>query len=189
MGRVAIVRTGESVLSWWWANYYEMLGVEPDADRKSIESALAKAQPAWSAGTRNPKNKHTFQSYLDRIPALRRTLLGDESSRAAYDAELAAARRAAHDAKLDELQRLIRLRAAKGGLTVSDRTLLKAEAHRLGAVPAEFDRLTQPYPPTTRGARPRSPPSNPRRTCSTRPREGRFGSRWTTSASATCMTP
>lgn len=129
------------------ANYYEMLGVEPGADRAAIESALAKAQPAWSAGTRNPKNKHKFQSYLDRIPAIRQTLLGDPASRAAYDAELAAAHRAAHDAQLDELQRLIRLRAAKGGLTVSDRNLLRNESTRLGVSSAEFDRLVQPFPP------------------------------------------
>ena len=129
------------------ADYYEMLGVDPESDRAVIETALAKAQPAWSAGTRNPKNKHTFQSYLDRIPAIRQALLGNASSRVAYDAELAAARRAAHDAQLDELQKRIRLRAAKGGLTLSDRTLLRGEAVRLGLATVDFDRLAQPYPP------------------------------------------
>ena len=129
------------------ADYYSMLGVEPGSGRAEIESALARAQPTWSAGTRNPKNKHTFQSYLDRIPAIRQALLGDPASRVAYDAELAAARRAEHDAKLDELQKLVKLRAAKGGLTVSDRALLRGEAQRLGIAPDELERLTQPYPP------------------------------------------
>lgn len=129
------------------ADYYSMLGVAPGSDRAAIESALARAQPTWSAGTRNPKNKHTFQSYLDRIPAIRQALLGDPASRAAYDAELAAARRAELDAKLDELQRLIKLRSAKGGLTVSDRTLLRGEADRLEIASDEFQRLLQPYPP------------------------------------------
>ena len=101
-------------------DYYAMLGVDPEADRSTLEAALARQQPLWSSGTRNPKNKHTYQSYLDQIPALRRTLLGELTVRAAYDAELAAARRIERDAKLDQLQRLIRLRAAKGGLTIAD---------------------------------------------------------------------
>lgn len=129
------------------ADYYAMLGVDPGADRAAIEAALAKAQPAWSAGTRNPKNKHTFQSYLDRIPAIRQALLGDPASRAAYDAELAAAQRAEHDAKVDQFQKLVMLRAAKGGLTVSDRNLLRAEAQRLGVGNVEYDRLLEPFPP------------------------------------------
>src|SRR5262249_3205025 len=105
-------------------DYYTMLGVELGADRATIEAALARCQPAWSSGTRNPKTKHTYQSYLDQIPALRQALLGDPTARAAYDAERAAAQRAERDEKLDTLQKLIRLRAAKGGLTVSDRTIL-----------------------------------------------------------------
>src|SRR5438132_7110291 len=109
-------------------DYYTMLGVEPGADRATLEAALARCQPAWSSGTRNPKTKHTFQSYLDQIPSLRQALLGDPTARAAYDAELAAGQRAEHDRKLDQLQRLLRLRAAKGGLTVSDRTLLREKA-------------------------------------------------------------
>ena len=75
-------------------DYYAMLGVDPGADRAALEAALARCQPAWSSGTRNPKTKHTYQSYLDQIPALRQALLGDPPARAAYDAELAAARRA-----------------------------------------------------------------------------------------------
>src|SRR3954454_12372376 len=104
-------------------DYYVMLGVEPTADRPTLEEALARCQPAWSSGTRNPKTKHTYQSYLDQIPALRQALLGDPAARAAYDAERAAARRVEREARLDALQRLLRLRAAKGGLTVADRTL------------------------------------------------------------------
>ncbi|MDB5351190.1 MAG: hypothetical protein JWN86_2437 [Planctomycetota bacterium] len=129
------------------ADYYAMLGVDPRSDRAAIEMALSKAQPVWSAGTRNPKNKHTFQSYLDQIPAIRQALLGDPSSRLAYDAELAAARRAERDKTLDAFHKRVRLRAAKGGLTVLDRKLLRTESIRLGVTPDEFDRLLQPYPP------------------------------------------
>src|SRR3954465_13553827 len=123
------------------ADYYAMLGVEPGADRATLEAALARCQPAWSSGTRNPKNKHTYQSYLDQIPALRQALLGDPAARAAYDAELAAARRAERDRTLDAQQRLLRVRAAKGGLTVADRGLLRDEAVRLGLAAEVLDRL------------------------------------------------
>jgi hypothetical protein len=142
-------------------DYYAMLGVDPGADRAAIEAALARCQPAWSSGTRNPKTKHTFQSYLDQIPALRRTLLADLGSRAAYDAELAAARRAERDAKLDTLQRLIRLRAAKGGLSVSDRTLLRDEAVKLGLTPDDLDRLAEPIPPRPEAPVEDDPPDPP----------------------------
>ena len=70
-------------------DYYTMLGTDPDADAATLEAALVRHQPIWSSGTRNPKNKHTYQSYLDQIPTLRRTLLSDPMVRAAYDAELA----------------------------------------------------------------------------------------------------
>lgn len=129
------------------ADYYAMLGVDPGSDRAALEAALAKCQPLWSSGTRNPKTKHTYQSYLDQIPALRQALLGDPSARAAYDAELAAARRVERDRKLDVLQRLVRLRAAKGGLTVTDRTLLRDEAVRLGLTADDLDRLVELIPP------------------------------------------
>ena len=128
-------------------DYYAMLGVDPSTERGAIEAALARCQPVWSSGTRNPKTKHTYQSYLDQIPAIRQALLGDPSSRVAYDAEFAAARRAERDGKLDALQKLIRLRAAKGGLTVSDRKLLRDEAVKLGLNVADFDRLAEPIPP------------------------------------------
>ena len=83
-------------------------------------------------GTRNPKTRHSNQLYLDEIPALRKALLGDPASRAAYDAELAVAQIAERDARLDELQKRAALRAAKGGLSPVDRTLLGEEAARLG---------------------------------------------------------
>lgn len=128
-------------------DYYAMLEVDPGADRAAIEAALARCQPKWSSGTRNPKTKHTFQSYLDQIPSIRRALLGDPSTRAAYDAERAASARADRDARLDELLRLLRLRAAKGGLTVSDRNLLRGEAVRLGLAHEDLDRLAEAIPP------------------------------------------
>jgi hypothetical protein len=128
-------------------DYYAMLGADPSADRSSIEAALARCQPVWSSGPRNPKTKHTHQSYLDLIPEIRRTLLGDPTARAAYDAELEAERRALRDQRLDELQRLVKLRAAKGGLTVADRTLLREQADRLDLDPTDLDRLIEPIPP------------------------------------------
>jgi hypothetical protein len=128
-------------------DYYTMLGIDPGADSAAVEAALARNQPIWSSGTRNPKNKHTYQSYLDQIPALRRTLLGDPAIRAAYDAELAASRRLERDQKLDLLQRLIRLRAAKGGLTDADRAALRDEALKLGLTADDLDRLAAPIPP------------------------------------------
>src|SRR3954451_10779607 len=105
-------------------DYYARLGVSPKADVAEIEAALQKHQPIWSMGTRNPKTRHTNQLYLDEVPALRRALLSGPESRRAYDAELAAAQIAEREKRLDELQRRIRLRAAKGGLTPADRTLL-----------------------------------------------------------------
>lgn len=128
-------------------DYYAMLGIDPGADRAAVEAALARGQPVWSSGTRNPKTKHTYQSYLDQIPALRQALLGDPISRAAYDAERAAARRGERDARLDALQNRIRLRAAKGGLTVSDRRVLREEAVKLGLTAEDLDRLAETIPP------------------------------------------
>ncbi|WP_422924596.1 hypothetical protein [Singulisphaera sp. PoT] len=129
------------------ADYYAMLNVDPSSGREALEAALARCQPAWSSGTRNPKNKHTFQSYLDQIPAIRQALLGTSEARAAYDAELAAVRRVERDRKLDALQRLLRLRAAKGGLTVADRTLLREQAVKLGLTHEDLDRLAESIPP------------------------------------------
>ena len=128
-------------------DFYAMLGVEPEADRAAIEAALCRAQPVWSSGTRNPKTKHTHQSYLDQIPALRQALLGDPLSRSAYDAELTAQRQSERDRRLDALQKRVKLRAAKGGLTVGDRTMLREEAARLGLTASELDRLAGSFPP------------------------------------------
>ena len=122
-------------------DYYAMLEVDPGADRAALEAALARCRPVWSSGTRNPKTKHTYQSYLDQVPALRQALLGAPSTRAAYDAERAAGRRVERDRKLDTLQRLVRIRAAKGGLSDSDRVVLLGEATRLGLTPEDLDGL------------------------------------------------
>ncbi len=127
-------------------DYYARLEVDPGADRAEIEAALQRKQPAWSMGTRNPKNRHTYQLYLDEIPALRRALLGDPGTRASYDAELAVARRSEREGRLDELQRMVRLRAAKGGIGASDRELLVAEATRLGLDHEDLLRLIRPIP-------------------------------------------
>jgi hypothetical protein len=127
-------------------DYYARLGVDPGASAAEVEAALQKQQPLWSMGTRNPKTRHTNQLYLDEVPALRRALLSAPESRAAYDAELAAAQIAEREAKLDELQQRIRLRAAKGGLTPADRTLLQDEAARLGLNGDVLDRLTRLVP-------------------------------------------
>ncbi len=127
-------------------DYYSRLDLDPRADRAEIEAALQRKQPAWSMGTRNPKNRHTYQLYLDEIPALRRALLGDPGTRAAYDAELVVARRSEREGRLDELQRMVRLRAAKGGLGASDRELLAAEAARIGLNDEDLLRLIRPIP-------------------------------------------
>ena len=106
--------------------------------------------PAQAAGLvdghANPKTRHANQLYLDEIPALRRALLSDPATRAAYDAELAVSQRAERDRKLDELQRRVRLRAAKGGLGQSDRGLLIDEATRLGLNEDDLVRITRPIP-------------------------------------------
>jgi tetratricopeptide (TPR) repeat protein len=127
-------------------DYYARLGIDSGAGRAEIEAALARMQPAWSMGTRNPKTRHTHQLYLDEIPALRKALLGDPTTRAAYDAELAMTQVAEKDRKLDELQRRVRLRSAKGGLTASDRKYLSDEAAKLGLSEDDLARLARPIP-------------------------------------------
>ena len=130
-------------------DYYARLGVDPGAAPGEIEAALRNQQPAWSMGTRNPKTRHTNQLYLDEVPALRRALLSGPEARAAYDAELAAVQIAEREQKLDELQRRIGLRAAKGGLNTADRTLLRDEAARLGLHGDVLERLTRLIPTLT----------------------------------------
>ncbi len=130
-------------------DYYARLGVDPGAAPAAIEAALKQQQPVWSMGTRNPKTRHTNQLYLDEVPALRRALLSAPDARAAYDAELAAVQIAEREQKLDELQRRVRLRAAKGGLTTADRTLLRDEAARLGLDGDVLERLTRLIPTLT----------------------------------------
>ncbi len=133
-------------------DYYARLGVDPAADPAEIEAALKKQQPVWSMGTRNPKTRHTNQLFLDEVPALRRALLSGPEERAAYDADLAAVQIADREQKLDELQRRVRLRAAKGGLTAADRNLLRDEAARLGLDGEVLDRLTRLIPSLTNTA-------------------------------------
>ncbi len=130
-------------------DYYARLGVDPGADPAAIEAALKQQQPVWSMGTRNPKTRHTNQLYLDEVPALRRALLSGPDARAAYEAERAAVQIAEREQKLDELQRRVRLRAAKGGLTIADRTLLRDAAARLGLDGDTLDRLTRLIPTLT----------------------------------------
>ena len=96
-------------------DYYGRLGIDPAADRAVIEAALKRLQSAWSMGTRNPKTRHANQLYLDEIPALRKALLGDPASRAAYDAELAVTQAAEKNRKRDELERRVRLAPPKEG--------------------------------------------------------------------------
>ena len=76
--------------------------------------------------------------------------MGDPASRAAYDAELAVVQIAERDAKLDELQKRVRLRAAKGGLSPSDRTLLADEAAKLGLTEDDLLRVTRHIPDARR---------------------------------------
>ncbi len=127
-------------------DYYERLGVDAAASAGAIEAALKKKQPAWSMGTRNPKTRHANQRHLDEIPALRAALLSGPEARAAYDAERAAAEVARREEALDELHRLVRLRAAKGGLAPADLDLLGREAERLGVDGQALRRLTAAYP-------------------------------------------
>jgi len=130
-------------------DYYARLGVDPGAAPAEIEAALKRQQPVWSMGTRNPKTRHTNQLYLDEVPALRRALLSGPEARAAYEAELAAVQIAEREQRLDELQRRVRLRAAKGGLTPADRTLLRDEAARLGLDGDVLERVTRLIPTLT----------------------------------------
>ena len=163
-------RRWEKAVATMVPDYYARLDVDPKADRAEIEAALSRKQPAWSMGTRNPKNRHAYQLYLDEIPALRRALLGDPASRAAYDAELAVARRAEREANLDELQRMVRLRAAKGGLGASDRGLLVDEATRLGLNEENLLRLIRPIPSLARAGKRQRRRRDRRRPAGRRPR-------------------
>jgi hypothetical protein len=127
-------------------DYYVRLGVDPRAEKAEIEAALKRLQPAWSMGTRNPKTRHANQLYLDEIPALRKALLSDPTSRAAYDSDLAMIHGAERDRKIEILLRRVNLRAAKGGLTPADRRLLSDFATKLGLSEDELLRLTRPIP-------------------------------------------
>ena len=105
-------------------DYYARLGVDPRAERAEIEAALQRKQPAWSMGTRNPKTRHANQLYLDEIPALRKQLAERSGLPRRVRRRVGRGPDARAGSKLDELQRRVRLRAAKGGLLASDRGLL-----------------------------------------------------------------
>ena len=174
-------------------DYYARLQLDPRADRAEIEAALKRMQPVWSMGTRNPKTRHANQLYLDEIPALRKALLGDPASRAAYDAELAMVQLAERDQKLDLLLRRVSLRAAKGGLTATDRRLLADEATRLGLNDEDLLRLDSAD--SGAGRDPSRAPMNPIETsirpptCSTRRPGARFAARLNISAAVIFTMP
>ncbi|MDX2039389.1 MAG: hypothetical protein SFX72_22275 [Isosphaeraceae bacterium] len=128
-------------------DFYALLEVDERADRDVIETALESKRRVWSSGTRNPKYKHTHQSYLDQIPEIRRCLLGDPAARAAYDAERLSAAMADRRRRLDELQGLVELRSAKGGLTVTDHALLRERATALGLSASDLTPLIEAIPP------------------------------------------
>ncbi len=128
-------------------DFYELLGVDRAADRAQIESALNQRQPEWSAQTRRPGEGSRYLTYLEQIPALRSALLSTPEARAAYDEQLGKTLQRHRHQILDELQRLVRLRGSKGGLTVSDRQFLRAEAERAGLARDDLERMLQSFPP------------------------------------------
>lgn len=133
-------------------DYYQLLEVDRSADSAALEEALARCRARWSSGTRNPKTRHAFQSYLDLIPAIRQALLSDPANRARYDAALDEARRADRDRARERLAVLVRLKAVKGGLTSADRRRLVKEAERLGLAAEDLEPLvvgipSRPDPP------------------------------------------
>lgn len=138
-------------------DFYERLGVRSNADAAALEAALARMQGVWSAGTRNPKTRHAFQSYLDQVPVLRATLLTDAATREAYDDQLAEEQRKTRELRLDALQRLVRLRAAKGGLAPTDYEILRIEAERLNLQADDLDRLIASLPTLPEAPRPGGP--------------------------------
>ena len=174
-------------------DYYARLGVDPKADRAEIEAALAAQAAGVVDGHAEPQDPAREPALSRRDPRAATALLSDPATRAAYDAELAVAQRAERERKLDELQRRVRLRAAKGGLGPSDRGLLVDEATRLGLNEDDLVRLTRPIPSlveaTERQRRRRDRSSTRRPTSSTRPPVGRSAWRWSTWAAATSTMP
>lgn len=129
------------------ADYYAMLGVAANAGRAEIEDAVARRQPEWSLKARDPREGHRYLGYLAQLPALRLALLSTDEARAAYDDSLRRAQLDAGRESGETLLKLVRLRAAKGGLTVRDRQILREEAESRGIAPAELARLLEPFPP------------------------------------------
>ena len=127
-------------------DYYAMLGIGPGADPETIRQALERHQAIWSSGTRNPKTRHAYQACLDQIPSIRKCLLGSPADRASYDAELAAFKRAERDRRLEDFEKLVTLKAAKGGLSSTDRRLLHDKAVEFGLDNQTVDRLINRHP-------------------------------------------
>ena len=130
-------------------DYYEMLGVDPGADRAAIEEALARCQPKWSAGRPEPEAPA-------HLPVVPRPDPGDPPGPARRpDRPRRLRRRAApptagpsSTGRSTSCSGLVRLRAAKGGLTVSDRDRLRARGRPPRRRPGdELDRLLEPIPP------------------------------------------
>ena len=126
-------------------DYYSRLGVDPRAERAEIEAGSNEcSRPGrWGREIRRPGMQTSFIS--TRYPPCA-ALLSDPASRAAYDADLAMVQVAEREQKLDILLRRVKLRAAKGGLTATDRHLLGDEATRLGLSEEDLLRLTRPIP-------------------------------------------
>jgi hypothetical protein len=128
-------------------DYYALLGLDRHADRLAIEAALARCQAEWHARMSDDGAGGRIRAYLGSVPAIRRSLLGSTAARAAYDAELLSMHQSTRQHALDRLQHLVELRAAKGGLTVSDRQRLRVEAERWGLAREEVDRMASAFPP------------------------------------------
>ncbi|MGE5755972.1 MAG: hypothetical protein ACM35G_09700, partial [Planctomycetaceae bacterium] len=74
------------------------------------------------SGARNPRTEQTYQSCLDQIPPPAAPGATGSSTR---------------------FKRRVRLRTVKGGLTASDRALLRDEAVKLGLDSDDLDRLAR----------------------------------------------
>lgn len=139
-------------------NYYEILGIDRSADSQSIEQALGRKRIEWSKGTRNPKTKIQYQKYLDVIPEIKRSLLSDAEGRKAYDAELDALARKEKLERIEEFERRVRLRSAKGGLSSTDRDELRALAAKFAIDDQSFESITRHIADFAEPPRTQTPP-------------------------------
>ena len=139
-------------------DYYQILGVDRSADSSTIEQALGRKRIEWSKGTRNPKTKIQYQKYLDAIPEIKRSLLHDSESRKAYDSELDALVRKEKRERIQEFERKVRLRSAKGGLSAIDRDELRVLAAKEAIDDQLFENLTRSIADFNRPSRVQEPP-------------------------------